>query len=221
MRRRPHEDDEEQHEAVQRHGAGDDAVADGGGQRPRGAADHDVLRRRALEPHRVDQRVEHDGEAEQRRRQPVAGQRHHQDGEDRQHPAERVGFARGDAARRDRAAAGAPHHGVDVGLVGHVERARGARSHRRGEQAHEGHHRVDVARRHHDTRRRGEDHQRHHPRLQQLPIIARQGEGTGEDVLTSGRFSQHRHAFGSVRFGTLRAGDASAGVNWPPTRAIS
>ena len=45
----------------------------------RSAADHDVLRRPALQPHGVDDNVEEDGEGQQRGRQPVDqhAERHH------------------------------------------------------------------------------------------------------------------------------------------------
>ena len=68
MRRRPEEDDGEQDEAVERHGAGDGGPADHRREGAGGAADDDVLRRPALQPHRVDDDVEEDREGEQRRR---------------------------------------------------------------------------------------------------------------------------------------------------------
>ena len=147
-------------------------VGDDGRQRACGAADDDVLRRRALQPHRVDDGIEEDREGEQGGRQPV------------RHEAERRSRTRRRAAARSRAPRRAPtrpagtgrervraHHGVDVGVVPHVQRARCACADSDREQRHGGDERVHRARRDQQSGQRREDHERHHPRLEQCEIV--------------------------------------------------
>ena len=59
-----------------------------------------------------------------------AKRKHREDGQDE---AEGQRFRPRDPARRDRPLGGAPHDGVDIGVVPHVERARGARADGDGE----------------------------------------------------------------------------------------
>jgi len=58
-----------------------------GGKRAGPRRDHDVLRRPALQPDRVDENIEQDRRQEQRRGHEVGRDRHQQDGEERQQHA--------------------------------------------------------------------------------------------------------------------------------------
>jgi hypothetical protein len=129
----------------------------------------------ALQADGVDHDIEEDREGEQRARHPVDedAERHHR--EERQNHAEGHRFRRGDASARDRPVCGARHQGVDVGLIGHVHRARGAGADRDAEDRGEGQDRMEMAGRDHEADQRGEHHERHHPRLQQREIVADAG----------------------------------------------
>ena len=123
VRRRPHEDDEEEQDAFERDAARDGGPADHGREGAGGTADDDVLRRPALQPHGVDEDVEGDRQGEQRAGHPVdqhAEREHRADGE---HGAEGQCLLGRDPAARDGARRRALHVGVDVGVVPHVERA--------------------------------------------------------------------------------------------------
>ena len=71
VRRRPEEDDQEQDQRRPRQGAGDSRPADEYRHTACGASPHDVLGGAALEHHRVQADVEHDGSQGQRGGQPV------------------------------------------------------------------------------------------------------------------------------------------------------
>ena len=88
MRRRPEKDDREQRDRAPADIAGDRGPADQRRQRAGRAADHDVLRRPALQPDRIDEDVEGDRQRQQLRRHPVDRQPHDHDRADRQHDAE-------------------------------------------------------------------------------------------------------------------------------------
>ena len=177
MRRGPEEDDEEKEDRLHRQRTGRGSPSHHRRQCAGSAADHDVLRGPALQPHRVDHGIEEDREREQRARHPVDedAERHHR--EERQRQAECGGLARGDAAARNRPVGGTRHLGVDVALIGHVQRAGSAGADCDAEDRGEGQDRVDVAGRDHEADQRGEDHQRHHARLQQRDVIANFGLG--------------------------------------------
>ncbi|MPL91570.1 hypothetical protein SDC9_37645 [bioreactor metagenome] len=175
MRRRPHEDQREHQKAFKRDAARRHRPADHRREGPGGAADHDVLRRRALQPDRVDHHVEEDGEGQQRRGDAIRHHRQKPDRQPRKRQPDRQRLARGHPPRRDRPAGGALHLGVDVGIPPHVQRARGATAHRDAGNRHRAAQRIKVARRDQHADERGEDHKRHHPRLQQHDVIARAG----------------------------------------------
>ena len=77
---------------------------------------------------------------------------HGGDRRDRQRPAEGQRLFARDMAQRNRPGRGARHQPVDVGVIGHVERARRARRHRDAEQRGEGGERMDMPRRRDDAR---------------------------------------------------------------------
>ena len=97
-----------------RHGAG-------------GAADHDVLRRAALQPDRVDEHVAEEAGEGQRGGQRVDRQRELDQRQAREHAAEQQRRARGDAARGDRPGGRALHLRVDVAVEPVVDGAGAAR----------------------------------------------------------------------------------------------
>ena len=177
MRRGPEEDDEEQQQRLDRQRTGRRRPGHHRRQRAGGAADHDVLRGPALQPHGVDHRIEEDGEGEQRARHPVDqdAERHHREEGERDAEGERLSLR--DASARDRPVGGARHQRVDIALIGHVERAGGPGADRDAQDRGEGEDRMDVARRDHEPDQRGEDHERHHPRLQQRDVVADLGLG--------------------------------------------
>ena len=96
MRRRPHEHDEEQQQRVRVDGVRDRGPAEHGRRGAGGAADDDVLRRRALEPHGVDH-----GVADQRGEREHGGQRVDQQHEDAPSTARTSTNANNSAERGD------------------------------------------------------------------------------------------------------------------------
>ena len=184
VRRRPVEDDREEVERGGGDGARHGRPADQRRNRAGRAADDDVLRRAALEPERVDDRVpeepgqreaggEHvDGGCEQRKR-----------GRLKREGVEQ-GRSRRDPPGRHRPRGRAAHRGVDVAVVPVVERARPAGAqeaadHRDGHEGDRG-----VARDVHRRDRRQEQQQLH-LRLGERDVIgddltdARNGNGCG------------------------------------------
>ena len=161
MRRRPEENDEEKNSAFDRDGIGHAGPADHRRESTGRATDDDVLRRRALQPHCVDDGVEEDGEGENEGRQPIDREtedRHREAGE---HEAEGQSLLGQDAAGRDRALGGAAHDGVDIGVIPHVERTRRTCADGNAEDGDQAENRIDVARRQHQAGKGGEDHERH------------------------------------------------------------
>ena len=147
--------------------AGDGGVRNHRREGARRAADDDVLRRRPLEPHRVDDGVEEDREGQEAGREPVRHEAKRQHRADRERHAEGERLAAADPARRDRPLGRAGHHRVDVGIPPHVERTGRAGAHRdrhqRGESDDGVHRGVDDD----HTDERGENHEEHHTRLEQ------------------------------------------------------
>ena len=103
-------------------------------------------------------------------------QAHDDDGEHREQAAEAERFAGRDAPLRDRTVGRAGHDGVDIGFVGHIERAGRAGADGDAQKRREADHRMDMDRRDHEADERREHHERHHPRLEQREIIADGGD---------------------------------------------
>ena len=171
MRRRPDEDDREQHEGLERDRARHGGLADHRREGARGAADDDVLRRRALQPHRVDDDVEEDREGEEARGEPVGDEPEHQHRAGRKRQAEGERLVRRDPpagigrlrVRVIRASISASHH-----MLRQPEApAPTAIIEERGE----GDHRVHGGMRHHHADERREHDERHHPRLQERDVV--------------------------------------------------
>ena len=141
----------------------------------RRAADHDVLWRPPLQPHRIDKHIEQNRQRQHRAGGKVHREAHHNDRADRQRDAEAQRRSRLDASGRDRAVARAPHHRVDIAVVPHVDRTARAGSHRDTQHRGERQHRVQMTRGDQQTDQPGEHHQRHHPRLQQRDPVAEFG----------------------------------------------
>ena len=104
---------------------------------------------------------------------------------------------------RDRPVGGARHQCVDVALIGHVERAGSAGADRDAEDGGERQDRVDMARRDDEADQRGEDHQRHHPRLQERKVVADLGLGNPgqfDGVVIDNRQDGSRFFIAAARF---------------------
>ena len=206
MRRRPHEDDEEEHRAFERDAARHRRPADHRREGARRAPDHDVLRRPTLQPHRVDRHIEEDREGQQRRRDPVHEHAHRHHGEDGEDRAEGGRLARGDAPGGNRAAQCARHARIDIRVIPHVQRAGRARADGNAEKRGKADHGMDAARRNGDADKRGEDHERHHARLQQLEEIARGSRaaiGQGSFAFVADRRIGHELDLSSLRVAEL------------------
>ena len=147
-----------------------------------GAADDDVLRRRALQPHRVDDGVKEDGEGEEPGGEPVGGEaeRSRPRSPSSTRPSDERVLAR-DAAGGDRPVGGAAHHRVDVGVVPHVEGARGPCPDGDAEDGDDAENGIDAARREQQADERGEDDKRHHPRLQEREVVLYPRPALGND----------------------------------------
>ena len=138
-----------------------------------GAADHDVLRRRALQPHRVDDDIEEDREGEQRRREPVGDEAERQHREDGEHEAEAQGLAAASCApagigrlrvRAISASMSASYHMLSAPEApAPTAMASSAAKPMTG---------LTGTRRDQHAGQRREDDERHHARLQQREIIA-------------------------------------------------
>ena len=85
---------------------------------------------RALEPHGVDDDIEADGHRQQRAGHDIDEQAEHDDGKDRPASPPNASASPGATRRPGSAARGALHTRIDVGVVPHVQRARGACAHR-------------------------------------------------------------------------------------------
>ena len=167
MRRRPDEHDAKQDQRHQIHRPGHRRPADHGRERPGRAADHDILRSAAFQPHRIDKNVEPDRQRQHRGGDQVQRQAHDDDRSGGQHDAEAQRPAGGNAAGGNWAVTGAPHHRVDVAVVPHVDRSAGPRRHTDAQHRGETQHRVQVPRRYQQADHAGEHHQAHDPRLEQ------------------------------------------------------
>ena len=93
----------------------------------------------------------------------------------------------------------ARHHGIDVGVVPHVERAGGAGADRDAEQRREADHRMHVARRDQQSDQRGEHHERHHPRLQQRDIVLHAREARLREVERLGKIGAFANSIRRLR----------------------
>ena len=192
MRRRPGEDDEEQRNGAEVDRARHRHPPDHRREGARRTADHDVLRRQALQPHGVDDDVEENREGQERAGQHVDHQAQHQHRARGQHHAEAQRFRRRDGARRNRALRGALHHRVDVGVIPHVESTGRTGTDRNRQQRHESEPWMERPGCRDDADEGGEDDERHDPRLQQ-----------GEEVL---------HRALAARDGGLGFGDMGVDV---------
>ena len=121
MGRGPDEDDGEEHDRRPAQAVGDRRPADEDGNGAGRPADHDVLRRDALQPQRVDEDVEGGGRHGQHGRQqvdegPQLGEGHHLEGEG-EHQGRRRRHGPGDEGP----VPGPPHQLVDVPVDHHVD----------------------------------------------------------------------------------------------------
>ena len=129
VRRGPQEDDREQDQRLDCERAGRRDPADYRRQRARRAADDDVLRGRALQPHRVDHDIEEDREGQKCCGGPIDQQAECGHRKPGKHKSEGQRLAGLHAPGRNWPASGPRHHGIDVGVVPHVEGAGCARTH--------------------------------------------------------------------------------------------
>ena len=142
-----------------------------GGNAPRSATDDDVLRRRALQPHRVDDDVEEDGEGEESTGKPVDQKPERDNGTDRQCHAERKRLFTGDLAGRYRTLLRPRHDLVDVCVVPHVQSTGRAGTDSNAQDCDSAQDRVNGAGCEHQADKRREDHKRHDARLQERDVI--------------------------------------------------
>ncbi len=173
MRRCPEEDDPEHHERGPAEVARGARVADERRHGARGAADHDVLRRRPLQPARVDEDVEEIAAEREQRGGEVHQRVEQNERERRERDPELERELGGDPSRGDRALGGSlAHQLVDVAVEVVVERRRAAAGerethHRHCEHAPRGHARGADER----GRAAGQEQQRHHARLRQRDVV--------------------------------------------------
>ena len=143
-----------------------------------GAADDDVLRRRALQPAGVDEDVEEVADERERRRQDVDAGGEDRERERRQREAELERVRRRDPVRghgpRPRAL---PHQPVDVAVEHMVEGARAAARQREADHRRDGDlPRRQAARAGDEAAEAGQQEQRHDPRLRQRDVVAEPAE---------------------------------------------
>ena len=203
VRRRPHEDDQEQQQRLEVDRAGHRGPAQHRRHGARGAADDDVLRGARLEREGVDEGVADEGRERQQRRQGVGVQLQQRQAGGQQRQGKSGGGREADAAGRGRAAGGALHAAVDVPL----EQAVGDRRAQRGEADAGG--RGDQAQRRETALaqrqgaghagQRGEDDQRDDLGLGQAPVLR-----------PGGRRVQDRAAHDAVCRGAALAGSQAA-----------
>ena len=103
--------------------------------------------------------------------EPVRRKAQHRHREGGEHHAEGERIVGLQATGRDRPPAGALHPRVDVGVVPHVERARGAGADGDSRGARSREHRREPARRGSHADERREDDQRHDARLQERDVV--------------------------------------------------
>ncbi len=182
VRRGPDEDDQEQQQRMRVDAAGDCGPAEHRRRGAGGTADHDVLRRDVLEPHRVEDRVADQRGEREHRRQRVDERPQHQHRQRADHRGIGERLAGRHQAGRDRPAHGARHLLV-VAPVEHVVDGRGARgrepdAERAADQRCE-RRQPRHGEEHADHRR--EDDQCDHLRLAELEVITPgRGPGGGE-----------------------------------------
>ena len=128
VRRCPQEDDEKQNTRFEAERAGHRHPADHGRECPRCAADDDVLRRRAFQPHGVEEHVIQNREQQQARGLVIDEQVHDHHRQRRQHHAEHQRAGGFYLACRDGAMLRAFHKLIDVAVVPHVDGARRPRA---------------------------------------------------------------------------------------------
>ena len=168
VRRRPDEYDGEQHQRRDLDPAGHRRPPDEDGHRAGRAADHDVLRRRAFEAHRVDEYVEQDRRNREQRREQVHRAGEEQERHHAEHDPEFEREVRRHPMRGERPLARASHPLVDVAVVVAVDRVCAPCGHRPAEQRAQ--HQPPGG-----NAARG-DHHRRHGRDEQQDDDARLGE---------------------------------------------
>ena len=167
----PQEDDQEQDERLEPDGSGSRRPANHRWKSAGSATDDNVLRRPPLQPDRIHGDVDEDREGKQRRGCDVERQGENGDCAAREGESEPKRFGPRDFAVRDRTPGRARHHGVDVGVVPHVEHtgragARGDANNRNGSEQ-----RIDVAWGDEQADGGREDRQDHHAWLHQCDEI--------------------------------------------------
>ena len=134
-----------------------------------------------LQPIVTQEAIEEDGE--QAGCEPVRHEAERQHGEGRKRQAEAKRLAGRHAARWHRAQRRATHHGVDVGIVPHVQRAGRAGTHCNAEQRDETEERVDMGWLDQHAGERGEDHEGHDTRFEEREEILRARHGNPQIVV--------------------------------------
>ncbi len=134
VRRRPQEDDAEEHERRPVQTACDSRPASHGRYRAGRAADHDVLRAAALQPHRVDEHVEEQRPRRKQRRGHVHADRQYREAGDPEEHAEQQRVGGLDHACGDRPVLRTIHDAVDVAIDVAVDRVRAAGRERAAEE---------------------------------------------------------------------------------------
>ncbi len=174
VRRRPEEDDQEHHQCRPLDGAGHRGPADHHRHAAGRPAPHHVLRGAAFEQQRVDEDVERDRGHGQHAGQQVRRPRQPAERGDREHQTEDQRVPRRDRGLGQRAASGALHHLVDVGVGHTVERVGAGRGQHAADQGVEDQQRVNGAAVCQQHRRNGGDQQQlDHTRLGQRQIRQR------------------------------------------------
>ena len=197
----------------QRDIAGRGGPADQRRKRPGRAADHDILRRAALEPDGVDQHVEQDRHQQDAGGDIVDRQPHQNDRQRRDADADMMRRLAIHASGGQRAALRPLHLGVEVGLIPLVERARCARAQRNAQDRGEADHRMDRNGRREHAAQAGEYDEAHHARLGQRKEIAPVG-GDGQGVVGDGHL---RAAIGAVGARGKGQGNTGSSLRRRPT----
>ena len=172
VRRCPHEDQREHQPRLNREAARCNDPADHRRECPCSAANHDVLRRRTLQPHRVDHGVKEDGEQQHACRQQIGAQRQHHHRQTRQRHTQGQRLTGLHFARRNGPLCGALHHRVDVRIPPHVQRTRGPCPDGHKQDGGKAHNRMHRRRCRQHANHRGENHKLHHTWLQKSEVIA-------------------------------------------------
>ena len=157
---------------LSRLGAGGRGPANHRRKGARGPADDDVLRRAPLQPHRIDEDVEGDGEGQQRAGHPIDDEAEGGDRADGEDSPEGEGLIGRDVAARDGPAGRALHQRVDIGVVPHVEGAGGTGADGDADERDDADCRMRLHRRQQHADQRREHHERHHARLHQSDEVA-------------------------------------------------